>query len=130
MWMSKPNQWFSDNPFYFSICFRSSPMRGVATNSIFLKYVSTGNCDCWNFTSSFVFVSQYSWIVYFMMWYIWSILIPYLIWIMLILGIFSVGYSCKVNSKRVSNYCVIISKQIILPFSNMMPSVSTERNDL
>ena len=76
------------------------------------KHVSTGNVDCWNFTSSSVFVTQYFWIMFFMMWSVWSILIPYFIWKMLMLRKFSFGLPWKEYSKRVSNYCVSFTKKL------------------
>ena len=50
--------------------FSSYPMIGVATNSVFPNEVSIGNGDLWNLTSSFVFVPQYSWMIFFTMWYV------------------------------------------------------------
>ena len=78
--------WYS---MLFLIFFRSSPMRGVAMKSVFSKDVFTGHCDFWNLTSSFVFVPQYSWMIFSMMWSVLSILMPYLHWIMSMLRSFS-----------------------------------------
>ena len=55
---------------WFSICFNSFPMRGVAMKSLFSKDVSTVNGDCWNFTS-YLFFPQYSWRIFFMIWSVW-----------------------------------------------------------
>ena len=89
-----------------------SPMIVVAMNSVFSNHASTGKVDCWNFTSYFFFFPQYSWIMFFMMRSVWSLLIPYLPWIILMLGSFSFGTYWKVNSKRVSNSWIKISKKI------------------
>ena len=85
MCMSPPTQWFRDPPCVFSIFFSYSPMRGVAMKSVCSKEVSVGNGYCWNLTSSFVFVPQYYWMIFFIMWSVWSILIPYVPWIILML---------------------------------------------
>ena len=97
MCMIPQTQWFKDPPCDWSIFFSSSPMIGVSTKSVFSKEVSIGNGDGWNLTSSFVFVSQYSWIKFFMMWSIWSILMSHLLWIMLMLRIFIFKPSWKVK---------------------------------
>ena len=88
---------------WVSICFRYHPIRYVAMKSVFSKDVSTGKCYFWNFTSSFVFFTQYYWIMFLMIWYIWSILIPYSLWIMLILRrLFFGRYSQRKCQIRVS----------------------------
>ena len=60
------------------------------SNKIFFsKDVSTGKGEFYS-TSSFVFVPQYSWMILLVIWYFCSILIPYLLWVVLMLRRFSV----------------------------------------
>ena len=85
--------WYS---MWFINFFVSSSMIVVSMKSVFSNYVSTSKDDCWNFTSSFSLVPQHYWIIFFMMWSAWSILIPYLPWIMWMLRSFRFDTSCKV----------------------------------
>ena len=82
---------FSYLPYDFSVCFSSYPVRGVAMKSVFPKYVSTENGDCWYFTSSFVFFSMFLNNI-FIIWSVWSILMPYLLWILLMFSSFRYLY--------------------------------------
>ena len=92
-WGHRPSYWIILHLIYQFFIY--SPITGVAMKSVYSKYASTWNGDCWNFTSSFVFVTQYSWMIFFMMWSVCSILIPYLILIMLMLMSFICGPSWK-----------------------------------
>ena len=113
MLIRSPNQWLRDTPCEFLIRFISSTVRDVAMRSVFSNDVSTRKGEFWNFTSSFFFVTQYYWIMILMVWSVWSILIPYSHWILLLFWSFCFGPSWKLKSKRVSNYWIITSNQII-----------------
>ena len=90
----QPSGWLI--PMIFSICFNFSPISGVAMNSSFSNHVSTGKGFLWKFTFSFVFPPQYFFMICLMIWYVWSILIPCSLYIMVILRIFGVGPSWKI----------------------------------
>ena len=128
MCLSPPYQCLSDIPCGLYICFGSYPMRGVSTKSIFSNDVSTGKGDFWDSTSSFVFVPQYSWIYFFIMWSVWSIMIPYLLWIMLILSSFILGPSWNLYSKRVSNPCIRIVLDHYVHFFYTRSHIRAPRN--
>ena len=91
MCMNPPTQWLSDPPWYLSIFVSFSPIKCVAMKSVISKDVSNRKGDFLNLNSYFVFVPHYYWIIFLMMWSVWSILIPYLLWIMLMLRIFTFG---------------------------------------
>ena len=59
----------------FSICFKSSPISGVAINISFLNDVSIERGDLWNFNYYFVFVTKYYLMILLMIWSVWEILI-------------------------------------------------------
>ena len=127
MSMIPPTHWFRNPPWYFSICYNSSPIRVMAMNSSFLNYMSTGKVGFWYYTSSFVFFSQYYWMMFLMIWSFCSILIPCSLWVVLVLRSFSFFLYCKVCSNRVSKYFIILSKKIIFCFAVRISSVSNSR---
>ena len=72
---------------FSQVFFGSAPMRGVAMKIVRWKELSVCNGEYWNFTPYLVFSPQYSLMIFFMMWSIFPILMPYLLWIILILRI-------------------------------------------
>ena len=112
-WMILPIQWLRDPPKYFSIEFNYSPIRGVDMNSSFSYDVSTGKGDFWKLTSYFVFVNQYYWMMFLMIWSEGSIMMTWSIWMMLMLRGFIFSPSWKVYSNRVSYYLISISNKIL-----------------
>ena len=60
----------------------------------------------------------------------WSIMMPFSLWIMLILRRFSFVTSWEVYSKRVLNDLTSLSKHILFYVAMRISSVSTARKDL
>ena len=90
----------------------SSLIRFVTMKSLFLNYVSTGKCDFWKFTSCSFFVTQYSCMMLFIIWYCWSILMPCSLYMMLILRSFGFFPSCNVYTNIVPNSFIGLSNKI------------------
>ena len=128
--MRTPAQLLSDPPCVCSSCFDYFPVSDVSMKIYLSNNVSFGESDFWNLMTAFVFVPQYYWMMFLMIWYFWWITMPYLLCIMVILRSLSLSPSSTVDSKRVSNSWFNISKQILCFVVIRMSSLYTTRIDL
>ena len=89
LYMRPPTHLLRDPPYQFSIIFFYSLIWGLAMKSYVSNDVSIGKCYFWNFTSYFVFVLRYSWMMFLSIQSFWSMQMLYLLWMVLILSSFN-----------------------------------------
>ena len=128
--MIPPTQWLIDPSWYFSNHFKLFPISGVAIQRYFSNDMSIEKGDLWKFNFSFVFFPQYFIVIFLMIWYVLSMLTPFLPCLMVILRSFSVDPSWKVQQNILSNSSVSVSEQNLFLVSERKTSVSTAIIDL